>query len=178
MQYNNSEKSRLLRTGLRQIITLNIVVCSFALIDVRSQISAQVLSRLEATFWHDYEKSSKTYTVKGTTFPLTWDYMSRTRSRIGRLDSYNSFMAVQLHVKSRFGESSLWCVLRIFLTACGVTASVRSFGLEATLQQGKHVWSFQVLVLPLFPLWMIYSLERIEKNNCRTKTRCNAKNTP
>ena len=76
--------------------------------------------------------------------------MSRTRSRIGRLDSYNSFMAVQL--KSRFGESSLWCVLRIFLTACGVTASVRSFGLEATLQQGKHVWSFQVLVLPLFLL--------------------------
>ena len=50
MQYNNSEKSRLLRTGLRQIITLNIVVYSFALIDVRSQISAQVLSRLEATF--------------------------------------------------------------------------------------------------------------------------------
>ena len=78
--------------------------------------------------------------------------MSRTRSRIGRLDSYNSFMAVQLHVKSRFGESSLWCVLRIFLTACGVTASVRSFGLEATLQQGRHVWSFQVLVLPLFLL--------------------------
>ena len=78
--------------------------------------------------------------------------MSRTRSRIGRLDSYNSFMAVQL--KSRFGEStgSLWCVLRIFLTACGVPASVRSFGLEATLQQGNHVWSFQVLVLPLFLL--------------------------